>query len=231
MTREGLESRRIVAGGLLVSALLVAVLAGVVLVGSGASNAFFDLLGGSLSGMKPYVSAFRFSTYMWAVTWVTLMLGFVALTPQLERAGDDRVASLSLAVFMLATVLALLEAAFTVGLTVWAIEETAGSGVTPEVYEVLNDGLLGRIQFVYTILGFVAEAGFALSLMKTRLVPRWVGVTALAWSLIWLAIDPGVFGIPALLLFMPAGIGIALLTSDQNMFAMERRLPEETVDG
>ena len=138
-------------------------------------------------------------------------------------------AVLSLAAMFVAIVFAILELTFTVGVTTWAVGEASRMGTTPELYEVLNDGLLDRIQFVYTILGFAAQAGFAVALLKTRMLARWIGTTALIWSLIWLALDPGVFGIPAILVFMPAGIGVALLTTRET--AAQPRRQKEAIHG
>lgn len=198
---------------------------------SGAATVFFDLLGGSLAGMKPYLGAFRVSTYLFGAAWIAMLAGFVALTRLLVRSGEEMISPLALAVTVVTTVLGILEVSFVVGVTTWAVGEAASTGVTPDLYTVLADGLLSRVQFTYTVLGFAAQVGFAVALLKTMLVPRWVSTTALVWGLVWLALDPGVFGIPAILLFMPAGIGIALLTTHKPTITTQPPLQEEASHG
>lgn len=219
------------AGSLLTGSLLIVLVAGIVMVVSGAVPAFFDFLDGSLAGLKPYLPAFRASTYLWVVAWISLLLGSVALTRLLVRSGDDQMAILALAATVVATVLAILEATFTIGVTTWAIEEAASTGTTPQVYTVLDDGLLDKIQFVYTVLGFAGQVGFGAALVKTSLLPRWVAMTALVWALVWLILDPFFLGIPAVLLFMPAGIGVALLLSDRTAVTSQSQHDKETIDG
>lgn len=203
-------------GALLVAGLLLVLAAAAVMIVSGALPAFFDFLGGSLADLEPHLGAFRFSTYLWAVAWISSLLGLVALTRLLILSGDEGLAVLSLAAAVIATVLGILEATFTVGVTTLAVEEAARTGTTPGIYIVLKEGLLDKIQFVYTILGFAAQAGFGAALLKTRLLPSWVGMTAVVWGLFWLVLDSFFLGIPALLLFMPAVIGVALLMTDRT---------------
>lgn len=208
-------------GALLVAGLLIGLVAAAVMIGSGAMAAFFDFLGGSPAGLEPHLEVFRFSTYLWAVAWISKLVGFVALSRLLIRSGDEQLAVVSLAVLVIATVLGILEATFTVGVTTWAVEETARTGATPEMYTVLKEGLLDKIQFVYTILGFAAQAGFGAALLKTRLLPPWIGMTAVVWGLVWLVLDSFFLGIPALLLLMPAVIGVALLMTDGSRSGQE----------
>ncbi len=163
------------------------------------------------------MSAFRFNVYLWAVAWILLVLGFVGLTRLLVNSGGEQLAILALAVTVVATVLAILEAVFTIGLTTWAVKEAARTGITPEIYIVLDDGLFDKIQFVYTVLGFAAQAGFGAALLKSTLLPSWVGQTTLVWGLVWLVADSFFLGIPALLLIMPAVIGVALLNTNRTV--------------
>jgi hypothetical protein len=203
-------------GVLLVVGLVFVLVAAVVMVASGALSAFFDFLGGSLAGLEPYLSVFRFNVYLWALAWISLLMGFVGLTRLLVESVGEHAAVLSLAVTVVATVLATLEAVFTVGLTTWSVEEAATAGVTPEIYTVLAGGLFDKIQFAYTVLGFAAQAGFGVALLKSTLLPHWIGRITLIWGLVWLVADSFFFRIPALLLIMPAVIGASLLTNGRT---------------
>lgn len=231
MSPAGSLGLRRTSGALLVTSLIIVLVAAAVMVVSGALPAFFDFLGGSLESLEPHLQAFRFSTYLWALAWVTLLLGFVALTRLLIRYGDEQFAVLSLAPTAIATILGILEAAFSVGVTTWAVEEAARTGATPEIYTVLKDGLLDKIQFAYTILGFAAQAGFGAALLKTRLIPSWAGMTAVVWGLVWLVLDSFFLGIPALLLFMPAVIGVALLTTGGTTVRAQAKMKGEAIHG
>lgn len=221
-----------ISGALLTGSLIIVLVAAAIMITSGATPAFFDLLGGSLAGLKPYLWVFRASTYMWAVAWMSLLLGFVALTRLLTRYGDDEIAPMALAATIVAMVLAMLEATFTVGVTTWAVEEAANTGATPEIYTVLEEGLLDKIQFVYTILGFAAQAGFGAALLKTGLLASSVGWTAVVWGSFGLAVDSFYLGIPGLLFFIPAVIGISLLARSRTEVASSR-IPggKETISG
>jgi hypothetical protein len=192
------------------------------MVASGAVSPFFDFLGGSIAGLEPFLGVFRLNVYLWSVAWISLTLGFVSLTRLLLHWEGKQAAVLALAVTGVVTVLAILEAVFTIGLTTWAVEEAAATGITPEIYTVLDDGLFDKIQFAYTLLGFAAQAGFGVALLKSKLLPSWVGQMTLIWGLVWLVADSFFLGIPALLLIMPAVIGISLLLASRRPDTAEK---------
>ena len=58
-----------------------------------------------------------------------------------------------------------------------------------------------------------------MALVKTRLVPAWVGKTALGWGLTWLLLLIVGIGAPAVVFIVPPVIGAALLSSHRTQSA------------
>lgn len=197
-------------GALLVAGLLIGVLALIIMIADGALPAFSALLRGSLEELAPHVFAFRLSLVLWAVSWTAMLFGFVLLARMLVRSGDDLFAVLALVASVIAATLAMLEASFGFTVTTWAAGEAADTGAVPTIYTVLNRWV-GAIQVTYVVLGLAAQAAFGASILKTGLLPAWVGQTTVVWSLAWMVVLG--LGIPAVVFIMPALIGVVLLLS------------------
>lgn len=200
-------------GGLLTMATGLVLAGGITLGASGALPAFSDFLGGSPGAMAQYLSPLTAGTYLYAAAWTVLLLGSVSLTRLVLRAGDDLIAPMALAATTVATVLGILEATFTIGVTTWAVREAAGGGL-PAIYVVL-ESWTGQMQDVYIVLGLAAQVGFSVKLVRSRLISAWIGWIAGAWALTWLPLRG--LGIPALLFFWPLVIGVALLVSPRSI--------------
>jgi len=199
-----------VAGGLLVSGLLIGLLAVVIMIASGASPGF-AAVGGSLELMAPYAGTFRLLNRMYAATWVFLMLGFALLARLLKRAGDEQLALLIFTLALVTGVTGVMHGAFHVGLTTWAAEEAARTGSIPEIYHPLRDWADGAFRLGYAG-SFVAMALTGWAILRTGLLAPALGWVAIGWSALWLAaflLRAG--GAPAIPFIMPAVIGIALL--------------------
>lgn len=193
-------------GALLASGLAIGVLALVINIADGAPAPGRR----SLQELAPHVFSFRITLVLWALAWISLLFGFVLLARTLVRAEDDLFAVLALVATVVAAVLAMLEASFEFTVTTWAAGEAADAGAVPTVYTALQRWV-GAIQVIYIVLGLVGQAAFGASLLKTGLLPAWVGRTTLVWSMIWLVVLG--LGIPAVLFIMPALIGVVLLLS------------------
>lgn len=197
-------------GVLLLAGLVLGIGAAVIMIASGALPAFSALLRGSLAEMAPHVLVFRIGNVFWAAAWVAMLLGFVLFTRRFFGSDGELLAILSLAATAVAAVLALLEASFGFTVTAWAIDEAARSGAVPATYSIVNRWVNG-MQGIYLFLGFAAQAGFGAALLRTELLPSWVGMTSLIWGLGWLTVLG--LGIPAILFILPALIGTALLVT------------------
>jgi hypothetical protein len=121
-------------------------------------------------------------------------LGFVLLTQLLVVAGDRIVSLLAMTIFLIGTSLALAAEAF--GLK-------------------LQDYLYAPL-VVFVVLAFLGQAAFGVSLLRSGLLPGWVGWVTIIWNLAWLVIlpitRPQDMYYPWLHYVAPLIIGIALLT-------------------
>ena len=193
-------------GALLASGLAIGVLALVINIADGAPAPGRR----SLQELAPHVFSFRITLVLWALAWISLLFGSVLLARTLVHAGDDLFGILALVATVVAAVLAMLEASFEFTVTSWAAEEAAHTGDETNVYTALQRWV-GAIQVTYIVLGLGGQAAFGASLIRTGLLPGWVGRTTLVWSMIWLVVLG--LGIPAVLFIMPALIGVVLLFS------------------
>ena len=124
---------------------------------------------------------------------ITAALGLVVLDRLLEAAGDRIFSPLGLAIFSIGTVLVLVAETFSLGRQEWPYASIV----------------------VFVILAFVGQAAFGASLVRTGLLPAWVGWATIIWSLGWLVIlpiaRPQDMYYPWLHYVAPLLIGIALL--------------------
>jgi len=120
-------------------------------------------------------------------------LGLVMLERLLEAAGDGVLAPLGMAIFLIGTVLALAAEAF---------------GLSHQTYEYAPI-------VVFVILAFLGEATFGASILRSGLLPAWVGWVTIVWNLAWLIIlpiaRPQDMYYPWLFYVAPELIGILLL--------------------
>lgn len=120
-------------------------------------------------------------------------LGLVLLDRLLEAAGDRILAPMGLAVFLIGTTLVL-------------AAETFSLGRQEMIYAPI---------VAFVVLAFLGEAAFGASILRTGLLPGWVGWAAIVWNLAWLVILPiarpqDVY-FPWLHYVAPLTIGITLL--------------------
>jgi hypothetical protein len=99
---------------------------------------------------------------------LTASLGLVLLERLLEAAGDNILPPLGLTLFLIGVVLVLAAETFSLSQQTW-------------VYAPI---------VVFVILAFLGEAVFGMALLRTGLLPAWVGWATIVWSLAWLIILP-----------------------------------------
>jgi hypothetical protein len=133
---------------------------------------------------------------------VTNALGLALLESLLRDAGERVLSRLGLIGFLIGAVLLVVAEAFLI----------AGRGVVDPLVRV------------YVVLAFLSVSAYGVALLRTRLLPTWVGWTTIAWNLGWfvalLAInvwndpgnwdDPGYY-YPVLHHIAPLLIGIELI--------------------
>jgi hypothetical protein len=121
------------------------------------------------------------------------VLGFTLLERMLEAAGDRLLAPSGMALLLIAA------AVITVG----------------ETFFISRQGWIYPAIVVFVVLAFLAEALFGGGLLRTGLLPAWIGWTAILWNLGWLVIlpiaRPAEMYYPWLHYLAPLVIGIGLL--------------------
>jgi hypothetical protein len=124
---------------------------------------------------------------------LSVLLSFTLLKRVLEAAGDGVLGSMALVLFLVAAVLA----------------------VVAETLSFPGDEIVYPPIVAYVILSFLGQALFGLALLRTGLVPAWVGWVAVIWNmavLVFLVVSkPQDMYYPWLHYIAPLLIGIALL--------------------
>lgn len=99
---------------------------------------------------------------------LTAALGLVLLERLLEAAGDQIMAPAGMAIFLIGAALVMVAETFFLSRQEW-------------IYAPI---------VVYTVLSFLAQAVFGIAILRTGLLPGWVGWAAILWCLGWLVILP-----------------------------------------
>ena len=161
-------------------------------------------------------------------TLVTL-LGFAQFTTLLRGAGDQVFSSSGLIALGFGAVLWVIQLAFRLSIDFSAAQETARTGVMPAFYVPLRawtDALFA----VYTILTFLAAMGFGGALVSTRLLPRWLGLVTMVYSLAGLGLFAAAHDMPPLFHYLlPIVMGILLLLRRYQLPAAGRQKQEAAV--
>lgn len=157
----------------------------------------------------PFSAVFRATTLLYAVTWILQLLGFGLLTIMLVQAGDETLAIPAFIAVVVAAILGVLHGTFNMSVEIWASQEAARTGSIPEIYVVLQDWISDTFRIGY-LLYLAATAVYGWAILRTDLLPAWLGMAAIGWSLLWLLSGLIGDGAPAIPLIMPAVIGAAL---------------------
>jgi hypothetical protein len=153
--------------------------------------ALFGLGGGDGAGSPLFVPTRSF--ILAAV--VTNALGLALLESLLRDAGERVLSRVALIAFLIAAALAVVQEA------------------------LVLDGMryVDPLDRVYVVLAFLSQSAFGGALLRTRLLPTWVGRMTIAWNLGWFAVllavsvgnRPDYY--PVLHHFTPLLIGIGLI--------------------
>jgi hypothetical protein len=96
------------------------------------------------------------------------LLGLGLLERLLEAAGDPLLASSALLIFVIGAALIMVA----------------------ESFNLSRRELVYPLVIVFVVLTFLSEAVFGISILRTGLLPAWVGWAAVIWNLGWLVILP-----------------------------------------
>jgi len=158
-----------------------------------------------LYGYGAYPAGHAWQSNALTVGLVLTLLGLAAFQVVLSESGDRLLARLG-------------TIAYLVGVVVWLVDDAldlAGAGF---IFELERD---------YVVLACLAIAAFGGAILRTQILPRWVGRAAVAWAVVWAVLYlgrigkaplgpnliTGLFGLELLVHRSKAGPGRALLAS------------------
>lgn len=149
-----------------------------------------------------------------AVFAILQLIGFGILSAAVSRAGEQTLGLISFGLWVFASAVAALRTAFEGTVTVWAGEQWASTGTVPDIYEPLSAFAQNSFLWYAEIPWLVAAAGFGWAVVRSGVLPAWIGYAAIAWSVLWLVL-PYVFGsdLPAVLILFPLLFGIAMVVA------------------
>lgn len=140
------------------------------------------------------------------------LLGFGLLTHLLQEAGAPALSILSLVLFAFAALLYTIDIAFQHSVTPWAAEHAARTGSAPDIYEPLRHWMTTSVQNIYMILGLLGIIGYGWAILRTGLLPGWLGWLAIGWGGIWTLETIITYdAFPGMLYILPVVMGIVLL--------------------
>jgi hypothetical protein len=142
---------------------------------------------------------------------IVTALGFALLTRLLWDSRERTFSSLALLALWFGVVLMVIYLAFHLGVDPLAAQETARTGAVPAYYEPLKRWATTLFQ-VYTVCASSALALYGAALLVARLLPRWLSLTAIIYSLLGLLLFAYAHDLPPFLHYlMPIVIGSLLL--------------------
>lgn len=99
---------------------------------------------------------------------LTAVLGLTLLERMLEVAGDRILAPSGLAIFLIGAVVVIIAETFFISRQEW-------------IYSLI---------VIFVVLAFLAQVAFGAALIRTGLLPGWVGWGTILWNLVWLVVLP-----------------------------------------
>lgn len=201
-----------VAGLLLLASALIPIGGIITLV---MATGYRPVIGGSLPELERIatgVTAHRWALTFWTIGYLAMLSGFGVLTSRLQESNNRAIPSIALIGIIIVFVFVALEATFHMSVTTWVAENSTQDPSLPDLYQPLRLWFSVYGQYVYTIIGLLAIAGYGWIFLQTEHLPDLVGWASISWGVLWIAVFI-VFRttIPGTLLVMPAVIGIFLL--------------------
>ncbi len=209
------QNRYRITGILLVSSFIVPLFALIVLITSGAFPSFSAGLQGSLVEKVPYKATFRLLNLLWTAGWILQLMGYGLLTHLLLSDSDDYLAVAAFMNILIAAIIGVLHGTLHMSVETWVSLQAARTGFIPQAYEPLRI-LIGSVFQIAYVLALLGATDFGWSLLRTRLVPTWIGQATVAWRILWLAIFLIGVGLPGILPIIPAVIGVVILVDSRG---------------
>ena len=173
----------------------------------------FGGLAASFSGVEGFSdTASALTTVAKAAIPYTLLqiVGFGILAVMLREKGEASISIISFGILLFALALSAFRGAFDATITVWAAEQSPSGGDIHDLFEPLRAWAGFTFEVGYVAF-FVAMAGYGWGVLRTGILPPWVGWVSIGWSALWVGGYVFKVGLPAFILFPPLIFGIALL--------------------
>lgn len=152
-----------------------------------------------------------------AVFSILQLVGFGVLAAVVAREGEPTLGLISFGIWVVASAAAVIRAVSEGTLTVWAGARWSDTGSVPDIYEPLNAFAQNSFFWYAEIPWLVAAAGFGWAVIRSGVLPVWIGYAAVGWSAIWL-IFPLVFksDLPAVLILYPLIFGFGMVFAESG---------------
>jgi hypothetical protein len=108
------------------------------------------------------------------------------LTLLLWDAGERGLSLLAFNLFLFSQIFMIFQGTFHSSVTVWAAKELSQTGSVPELFEPLWRWMYSTVQEVYVNVGLLAFAAFGWAILRSGLLPAWLGWALIGWAIIWL---------------------------------------------
>ena len=140
------------------------------------------------------------------------LIGFGVLASVLTEAGERTLGFVSFGLWVMASAAAVIRTVSDGTITVWAGEQWAETGTVPEIYKPLSAFAGNTFLWFAEVPWLVAAAGFGWAVIRSGILPSWVGYVAIGWSALWL-LFPLLFrfDLPGALALYPILFGVGML--------------------
>lgn len=138
--------------------------------------------------------------------------GFAALTATFRSAGERLLSELGLVSYLLGAVFWVMHLAFRLTATIAAARETVATGVVPVYFNAAP--LAGFFSFlfgVYWVLAYIAIAAYGFAVLRTQVLPIWLGWSAILLALLFALTGLGGDALPLFIHVIPFVMGVVLL--------------------
>lgn len=114
-----------------------------------------------------------------------ILAGFTVLAVDSVERGSVLLPVLGVVGIVVFATAWVLESAFHVGVTVWAVRRLEESQDVPALFEPLKEWLNVWVQLLVNPVAFLALVGFAVASMNLDIIPAWAGWITIVWSAVW----------------------------------------------
>ncbi len=140
----------------------------------------------SIEGVGEEVDVLRRTFPVSTFNVLLALVSFGMLTLLLWDAGERGLSLLAFNLFLFSQIFMIFQGTFHSSVTVWAAKELSQTGSVPELFEPLWRWMYSTVQEVYVNVGLLAFAAFGWAILRSGLLPAWLGWALIGWAIIWL---------------------------------------------